>query len=862
MTALPSPNLDDRTFEELVAAGRRRIESSAPTWTDLSPGDPGIVLLEVFAYLTDLMLYRLNRVPDKAYVEFLNLMGVRLAPPAAASVRLRFTRESPGTDEIRIPGGTRVTTAGGGGTQAPVFETSLDATLAAGDQSVDVLAHNCEIRRAESLGRSTGLPGMTLQVGAPPIVLPTDADDDLDLRVYVEASPQEADQRGVRDDFDEYDRRTFRVWREVASFAEVGDERHAYVVNRNQGTISFAPAIRIRSDDGAALDPTAQPVAEVPPAGRDILVWYRRGGGAAGNVAKDTLTSLRDKVAGVTVTNPDPASGGRDVESLANAMLRGPQELHSPRRAVTADDFEAVAVQSSGAVSRARAVTRSEVWRHATPGTVEVVLVPTVEPAQTVTPNAAQLRDHETDEALERVRGAVAERTPLGVTTMTSWAKYKTVRVSASVAVQRSEDAAAVKERLVKQLHLAINPLPSGDNPRGWGFGQPLRASHVYDILLKDQGVRYADDVKLIVDEVPGTEVLAIAADDNQPNTWYATCGERLFRSMNDGIGWEVAAHFPGERVESVCTDRDVPGVVAVASRVGDTEQSALRISRDCGETWRSMGNLQYHVEDMHWMVRPRGKSLLLATDKGLYEVVETGNIEQILVDRNKPGQGFYAITSTEVLGVVVVAVAAQEGGGVFLSSRSGDSATFIHKGLDGEDIRVLVVEEDGPRRYLWAGAWAASDEPGHGCWRWEVRGHEDPPEGWVHFDNGWAGSSCRALAPTGKYIFAASYITGVLRLDPREDNPRWEAPAVNCGLPLREVGRFWPVLSAAANPAGTALLAGGPVGIRRSDADGLEWVPASEAVFTDRVTLPPTWLFCSAEHEIEIQAEDAADRH
>jgi len=47
-----SPNLDDRDFNQLVEEGKRRIARDCPQWTDLSPGDPGIVLLEVFAYLT------------------------------------------------------------------------------------------------------------------------------------------------------------------------------------------------------------------------------------------------------------------------------------------------------------------------------------------------------------------------------------------------------------------------------------------------------------------------------------------------------------------------------------------------------------------------------------------------------------------------------------------------------------------------------------------------------------------------------------------------------------------------------------------------------------------------------------------
>ncbi len=62
---LPTPNLDDRDFDDLVRAARERILRSCPEWTDLSPSDPGMVLLDVFAYLTDQMLYRLNRLPGQ-----------------------------------------------------------------------------------------------------------------------------------------------------------------------------------------------------------------------------------------------------------------------------------------------------------------------------------------------------------------------------------------------------------------------------------------------------------------------------------------------------------------------------------------------------------------------------------------------------------------------------------------------------------------------------------------------------------------------------------------------------------------------------------------------------------------------------
>jgi predicted phage baseplate assembly protein len=78
---LPTPKLDDRTFADLMADAIKVIDRSCPEWTDRNPSDPGITLLETFAYLTDTMLYRLNRVPEKLYVSLLNLVGAQIRPP-------------------------------------------------------------------------------------------------------------------------------------------------------------------------------------------------------------------------------------------------------------------------------------------------------------------------------------------------------------------------------------------------------------------------------------------------------------------------------------------------------------------------------------------------------------------------------------------------------------------------------------------------------------------------------------------------------------------------------------------------------------------------------------------------------------
>src|SRR5690606_6794831 len=136
---------------------------------------------------------------------------------------------------------------------------------------------------------------------------------------------------------------TYRIWREVEDFVDFGPDRHVYVVDRMSGVITFAPALhrRIREEESteSTLELEARVLAHVPAAGREIRVWYRRGGGPEGNVAANLLTVMKDPVAGIEVTNPEPAKGGLPGETFENALLRGPQELHSLHRAVTARDF-------------------------------------------------------------------------------------------------------------------------------------------------------------------------------------------------------------------------------------------------------------------------------------------------------------------------------------------------------------------------------------------------------------------------------------------------------------------------------------------------------------------------------------------
>ena len=123
--ALPVPNLDDRRFQDLVDDAKRLVAQKCPEWTDHNVSDPGVTLIELFAWMTDQLLYRLNRVPDRLYVKFLELIGVRLFPPTAARGEVTFWLSAPQPDVVRIAAGTQVATIRTESDEAIVF-TSLD----------------------------------------------------------------------------------------------------------------------------------------------------------------------------------------------------------------------------------------------------------------------------------------------------------------------------------------------------------------------------------------------------------------------------------------------------------------------------------------------------------------------------------------------------------------------------------------------------------------------------------------------------------------------------------------------------------------------------------------------------------------
>lgn len=96
------PRLDDREYADILAEARQLIPQYCPEWTNLSDADPGMTLVQLFSWMTELTLYRLNRVPDKTYIHFLNFIGEerREARPAVAPLTFSLDRDDLAAAEV------------------------------------------------------------------------------------------------------------------------------------------------------------------------------------------------------------------------------------------------------------------------------------------------------------------------------------------------------------------------------------------------------------------------------------------------------------------------------------------------------------------------------------------------------------------------------------------------------------------------------------------------------------------------------------------------------------------------------------------------------------------------------------------
>src|SRR3954466_5866705 len=90
---LTIPTLDTRRYQDLLDEALARIPVHNPEWTNFNRSDPGVTLIEVFAFLTETLLYRANQIPERNRKKFLQLLGVPLMPASRAVGLVAFVNE-------------------------------------------------------------------------------------------------------------------------------------------------------------------------------------------------------------------------------------------------------------------------------------------------------------------------------------------------------------------------------------------------------------------------------------------------------------------------------------------------------------------------------------------------------------------------------------------------------------------------------------------------------------------------------------------------------------------------------------------------------------------------------------------------
>ena len=350
---LPQIDYLARDYRSLLAAMTSLVPFKLPEWTGFeSPADFGNVLLQLFAHMGDILSYYQDRVVSESFlttatsrrsvIQHLRLIGYVLATAGPAAARLTLSVPAAFAGSVTIRRGDAFATKSQGKTASVRFEYNgasdlvIDWSTVAADASgrkrlVDVVpVEEGRLARDEVLGISDGTPAQRYRLSHPRLI----------LRATGAAAGLAADLEVV---------------------SQLGAARTAW--NR-QDSLAFSRAdqpdytVEIDEDDQATIGFGDGAFGAIPPVGSELRATYRFGGGLAGNVAAASIQSIVDAPAlallGARVSNALPATGGADRESLDHAVLQAPSVFRSLRRAVTAEDYRALALAFPG-VGKVRA---------------------------------------------------------------------------------------------------------------------------------------------------------------------------------------------------------------------------------------------------------------------------------------------------------------------------------------------------------------------------------------------------------------------------------------------------------------------------------------------------------------------------
>lgn len=254
-------------------------------------------------------------------------------------------------------------------------------------------------------------------------------------------------------------------WHEVDSLIHSASLSRHYTVDRVNG--------RVRFGDGThGMIPPVLP--------NNILAReYYSGGGKSGNQPALALTVLKTAVAGIEqVTNYAAAVGGRDLERIEDVVVRAPAAIKDFERAVTAEDFEFLARETTSEVLKAKCFYDGTA--------IKVIIVP--DSVRTLPLPSAKL--------ISQVAAALQEKVFVPIRDRISVCGPEYIAIDVRLTVfANSEAGTDLTERVQNRLKEYLDSIRGGNAATGWELGPSIFVAEVAAAVKEVPGVLYIEDL-------------------------------------------------------------------------------------------------------------------------------------------------------------------------------------------------------------------------------------------------------------------------------------------------------------------------------------------------------------------------------
>jgi Baseplate J-like protein len=273
-----------------------------------------------------------------------------------------------------------------------------------------------------------------------------------------------------------------QTWTRVDDFGGAGRNDTVYVLDATAGTVTFGDGIRgMRPPSGAVI----------------VAARYAYGGGSATNLLPGTIKAIQPSTAG-TVRHEWRTAGGSDAESVTDAERRIPTFLANRDRAVTADDFQALAKATPGVTVGRATVAQglmpgadAAATRTGVPGVVSVFVWPSQPIAFGNGPVASLAQ-------LQLVFAWLRQRILIGTQLFVLAAEPVPIYAAVGIRVLNGADALAAAQGVQQALAAYLWPLPpGGPDQGGWALGRTVASDELLTQAARVAGVLAADQVVL-----------------------------------------------------------------------------------------------------------------------------------------------------------------------------------------------------------------------------------------------------------------------------------------------------------------------------------------------------------------------------